>query len=323
MTPVIDTVCLNPLTSINFTGSTSVGTGLQYNWSFGDGTFSTFNNPVKTYTLSGTFQTTLTVTDIVGCDSTVNGSIDVIKLKIATVTHDTTVCLESPLELIAHPDVFGIANCTYAWSPTSNLVGNTNDTITYFMAVGDYTYTITATSPAPYNCQATDVEVIHSKPPLVLTNLTPSQTITYGQSVQLNVDGADYYYWYPTTGGLSNPNINNPVATPLDSTTFVVAAMNTYGCKDTGYVTIVVNNPSPVFIPSGFTPNNDGLNDVFRVTNLKSQKLVDYPLILVQASGSSVREKFRTASGILGKGMVRNAHPLLDRLRQFQVLAES
>ncbi|MGA9756717.1 MAG: hypothetical protein WBV23_16405 [Desulfobaccales bacterium] len=51
--------------------------------------------------------------------------------------------------------------------------------------------------------------------------------------------------------------------------------------------------------------------------------MVDYPLILVQASGSSVREKFRTASGILGKGMVRNAHPLLDRLRQFQVLAES
>jgi gliding motility-associated-like protein len=276
MSPVIDTVCLNPLTSINFTGSSSVGTGLQYNWNFGDGSVSNVNNPVKTYTVSGTYQTSLQVTDFVGCDSTVYGTVDVIKLNIATVTHDTTVCLVEPLMLIAHPDVYGISNCTYAWTPDGNLLGNTGDTVTYFMGVGDFSYTITATSPAPYNCQATDVEVIHSEPPLVLTNLTASQTITYGQSVQLNADGADYYYWYPATGALSNPNINNPIATPLDSTTFMVAGMNTYGCKDTGYVTILVNNPSPVFIPTGFTPNGDGLNDVFRVTNLKSQKLVEF-----------------------------------------------
>ena len=143
------------------------------------------------------------------------------------------------------------------------------------MGIGDFSYTITVTT-TPLGCQASDVEVIHSKPPLVLTNLTPNTVIPYGKTVQLNADGADYYTWVPNDGTLTNANINNPVAKPLDSTTYTVYGMSIYGCKDSANITITIDNGMTAFIPTGFTPNNDGLNDKFRVTNLRYQKLVDF-----------------------------------------------
>ena len=126
-------------------------------------------------------------------------------------------------------------------------------------------------------CTASDVLTIHVKPPLVLSNLTIDQTISIGSSVQLNADSALYYTWTPNDGTLNNPNINNPIATPTDSVTvYTVYGSTLYGCKDTASVTIRVDPTVTDFMPAAFTPNGDGLNDNFRVFNLRSQRLVDF-----------------------------------------------
>ena len=58
-----------PPLDVNFTNF-STGNQLTYLWDFGDGTTSTAQLPVHTYTTSGTFTVTLTVTDSAGCTST-------------------------------------------------------------------------------------------------------------------------------------------------------------------------------------------------------------------------------------------------------------
>lgn len=58
-----------PNNQILFT-SNATGFGLTYFWNFGDGTFSNAANPVKTYTTPGIYDVSLTVSDILGCDST-------------------------------------------------------------------------------------------------------------------------------------------------------------------------------------------------------------------------------------------------------------
>ena len=110
--------------------------------------------------------------------------------------------------------------------------------------------------------------------PKFLTNVTSDETILHGNSVQLNADGALYYYWSPNDGSLTDPNISNPVATPSDSTLYTVYGYDNQGCKDSAFVSIGVRYFEPIFIPSAFTPNGDGINDVFSVARLKLTRLV-------------------------------------------------
>jgi gliding motility-associated-like protein len=125
---------------------------------------------------------------------------------------------------------------------------------------------------------ASDNETVHSYPPVTLTGLTASPTIIpYGSSVMLNADGAVYYSWSPDNGTLSNVSINDPVATPTDTTTiYTVYGTNLYGCLDSAKITVNLDIDRLEDMPTGFTPDGDGLNDVFRITHLKYKKLVEF-----------------------------------------------
>ena len=274
-TPSASSVCLgNP---VNFT-NTSVGTMATYLWAFGDGTTATDMNPSHIYHTAGVYNVVLTVTDNIPCSASSNTSIEVVSINARTEFHDTIVCLRDSMPLITFVTVTPAgtgATVSYSWAPTNNLSSSTVAEPNFF-GFGDFTYTFTATAN-PLGCVASDVEIIHSKFPLVLANLTASQTIAYGSSIQLNADSADIYVWTPDNGTLDNANINDPVATPVDSiTTYTVIGMTTYGCRDTATITIRLNDSVTDFMPGAFSPNNDGLNDVFRPYNLRFQKLVDF-----------------------------------------------
>ncbi len=53
--------------------------------------------------------------------------------------------------------------------------------------------------------------------------ITPDTAICFGSSVQLNANGGLYTYTWTPTAGLSDPNIQNPVATPQQTTSYIVA----------------------------------------------------------------------------------------------------
>jgi len=98
------------------------------------------------------------------------------------------------------------------------------------------------------------------------------QVIFKGQSVFLENGGfcSDDFTWSPTTA-LSDPNSREPVATPEVTTTYTLS-VNDRGCQTTDEIQIVVVDAenldcSDLLIPSAFTPNGDGLNDDFGLSN--------------------------------------------------------
>lgn len=101
--------------------------------------------------------------------------------------------------------------------------------------------------------------------------------IHYGDSVRLHASGAAMYTWSPV-GPLDTATKPDPLARPLQATTFSVIGIAANGCRDTGYVHIDIDYSMPFFLPNAFSPNGDGINDIFEPRGLTYQKVTRFSI---------------------------------------------
>ena len=52
---------------------------------------------------------------------------------------------------------------------------------------------------------------------------------------------------------------------PFETTTYLASIVDENGCKASDQITVFVDNPQEVYIPNAFSPNNDGINDIFMI----------------------------------------------------------
>ena len=94
--------------------------------------------------------------------------------------------------------------------------------------------------------------------------------VELGKSVQLpGPAGFIAYYWAPADS-LSCTDCQSPFASPADTTDYTLTVRSADGCTDTLVYRVVPFppcDPAAVRIPNAFTPNGDGANDVFTVSD--------------------------------------------------------
>jgi hypothetical protein len=89
-------------------------------------------------------------------------------------------------------------------------------------------------------CHGKDTSYSITVNPLpVITGL--DKEVCVGDSVMLNLTGAENYSWYPEIG-LSSPNISNPYASPSETISYSITGTDGNGCTSNANLNVFVNN---------------------------------------------------------------------------------
>ncbi len=158
-----------------------------------------------------------------------------------------------------------VVGSSFTWTPTASLINsNTLTPIARPTQTTSYILSANDTLGCPKPVKDTVVVTVIPK---VKAFAGRDTSVVANQPLQLNASGATNYVWTPTTG-LSDPFIANPIATlgpNIDSVRYIVTVSTPEGCDAVDDIVVKVFKTGPeIFVPTGFTPNGDGKNDILK-----------------------------------------------------------
>jgi gliding motility-associated-like protein len=175
---------------------------------------------------------------------------------------------------------------------------STGDTVFYIDSVpaGNYYLIVMASN----GCQKKIPVVIGQSAPVIADFVANPDSGLYPLTVQFNNQstGGTSYYW--DFGNGQTDTVKSPQVTFEEGGDYVVMLVvtNDIGCSDTVYYTIKVIGEAVLMIPNVFSPNGDGMNDVFRVN---SQYLSDLHIEIYNRWGVKVAEINKEMEGWDGR----------------------
>jgi gliding motility-associated-like protein len=244
--------CTNP------NGGTLVvtpGSGIApYQYSLNGGPF----QPSNTFTgLATGTSYQVRIRDAAGCEITRTGAVGFNNDITLQSRPDTSFCNGISVRMNTTSNA-----SQFSWTPANSL---SSGTIKEPVAAPSTTttYIVTATLNG---CVKTDTVTL-TVLPAPTVNAGVDRTIVEGEDVQL--DGItslpiNTFNWSPATT-LNNANVLNPIARPLVTTTYTLSATNNFGCpaQDNVVITVIPYCVRPI---RAFTPNGDGMHDLWVVT---------------------------------------------------------
>jgi gliding motility-associated-like protein len=192
----------------------------------------------------------------------------IVSVRHPVLDKDTAICLGEKIVLNAG------GGFAYQWAPSTGLscdncaspVASPLQTTLYSVYISD-----------ELGCPDTLKTLLTVHPLPVMSVNTRDTAIIYGKPVQLFARSSEgvRYYWSPATG-LSDNLMPNPIANPTIATSYVVTVTDKHNCRSYDTVLVRVRTDVPILIPSAFTPNGDGVNDVFGVINLTFHRVIEF-----------------------------------------------
>lgn len=246
--------------------------GYSWEWNFGDGTTSTAAGPQHVYATSGTYTVTLTAwSHNRVCSATVQTQVTVnrrpragLSLPVSAGCPPFTAAPENTTDPAGATGVYYI----YDWGDGSRDTVTAAQAPTHtYAAPGIYSLQLVAVSGDGCRDTARAQVQVYNRPqaafsPNQVTQTQPNTLVTFTNQSQ----GAVSYVWDFGNGQQSTETQPGPIDFPQPGTyTVLLVAVSAQGCPDTARGTVVIEPGLDIFIPNVFTPNGDGINDVWQI----------------------------------------------------------
>jgi gliding motility-associated-like protein len=236
----------------------SAGDGLHFSWT----PAANLNDPNARSPVAVTNNTTTyqVVATIGHCSATDYVTVRTVPYPIANAGPDTTVCYRTSAQLHA-----SMVASSFTWQPGGSLdspvvlnpIASPGGTTSYVL-------TVTDTLGCPKPVRDTVVVFVLPKVNAFAGNDT---AVVIGEPLHFNAKGGIGYLWSPPTA-LDDVNIADPTATydgSVDSIRYKVMVTDEQNCMDSAFINVkIFKTTAQIFVPTAFTPNGDGVNDMFR-----------------------------------------------------------
>ena len=244
---------------VNFT-STSTGQGIKYSWDFGGTGTASQKNIVYTFLSGGTYTVILTVTDSTSCFDTAQITFDVLPAVEADFSvSPSSVCVGDTITLTDG----SLGNPTSLLWSGPGVDGDTVPSVqVVFNTSGTYFFKLLITgSICPPDSVIKELHV-YNYPVVFLGNDT---SICIDETILIDAKNPGFFHFWSTTETTQSILVSK------------VPQIVWVNVNDSGCITrdsIFVDAACPFYVPNAFTPNGDGINDLFKIITDGNQSFI-------------------------------------------------
>jgi gliding motility-associated-like protein len=250
-----------PFTITNQT-KLDVGTIQQWEWDFGNGQTSNAQHPSVEYANTGSYTITLQATSTQGCGASTQKTVEIYPTPRISATGEN-VCIGLPISFTGTDLTPAIPLAQWYWD-LDNGQQQTGQQINYIYPEGG-AYQAGLHTVSTNGCFSDTFYV-----PVNITDIDlfagNDTLIARSQPLQLNAQttGSGLQFTWSPAIGLTDANSAGPIAYLQQDQVYYLTVTSSEGCieKDTLYVKVYAG--PEFYVPTAFSPNNDGRNDVFR-----------------------------------------------------------
>jgi gliding motility-associated-like protein len=299
-------VCM-PGGQATFTNRSTIAGGgnLSSLWNLGDNQTSVATNASHIYASAGSYNVTLIVTSAFGCKDTATKVFDRF-LQRPAADFDASpaqLCQGSPTTFTDRTVSTGGAITQWRWNFGDGTTGTNSSEIKTYRSAGDFNVSLWVTNAAGCVSDTAVKQVKVYLQPVIDAgrNISAKENTVVRFAATANDPNLNFR-WTPATG-LSDPATLQPTLTVTQDQVYVLTATGAFGCKASDSMRVSVQGV--VVIPNAFSPNGDGINDVWVLKNLD-----EYPAATLEVYDRYGKLVYRGGAGVRAWDGNVNGKPL-------------